>query len=600
MNHVLKQLPRGFEDYRELCERNRYYVDKTAFIKKVFAEDDSKVLLITRPRRFGKTLTMSMFKYFLELNHENPGDVSLQQSLFKGKEIMRDNQFCSAFMGQYPVILLSLKEVCGADFEESCNLLAITVSLMMKRYAYLLNSNALSDDDQHKFRLYLNSSDLRLKKHRADLCVSLRDLSEFFYQYFGKQVVLLIDEYDVPLAKAEEYGYYDDMVKLMRVFLSSALKTNNAVFKAVLTGCLRVSKESIFTGVNNFSVNSVFTEIKHLATSIGFTPEEVRNMLEYYDLEGYSNQVKHWYDGYRIADHELYCPWDVVNFCSDAYQLLKEGREHKILFNNYWIGTSSNAVIKEYMPYLNEQEAERMQRLLDGESIEFSVNEQLNYNEIRLNHGSDDFWTLLLYTGYLTVVSLKKVNSMDLMCTARIPNEEIRSCFEQNVLSYYKTSPKIESSARNIAQLLQAGEADQAADAIESVLENYVSVRDFATRAKAENYYHGFLNGLFSSCGDCIDDYRSNQEGGDGYADIMFRTRDRATGVVLELKSVKSETELDAQAATALKQIEDKEYYQGFKKRSLKRVYCYGIAFFRKECSVEMSCINVPFGEGKK
>ena len=182
---------------------------------------------------------------------------------------------------------------------------------------------------------------------------------------------------------------------------------------------------------------------------------------------------------------------------------------------------------------------------------------------------------------------------MDLMCTARIPNEEIRSCFEQNVLSYYKTSPKIESSARNIAQLLQAGEADQAADAIESVLENYVSVRDFAVRAKAENYYHGFLNGLFSSCGDCIYDYRSNQEGGDGYADIMFRTRDRATGVVLELKSVKSETELDAQAATALKQIEDKEYYQGFKKRSLKRVYCYGIAFFRKECSIEMKALEV-------
>ena len=593
MDHVLKQLPRGFEDYKELCERNRYYVDKTAFIKKVFAEDDSKVLLITRPRRFGKTLTMSMFKYFLELNHENPGDVSLQRNLFKNKAIMQDEKFCAEFMGQYPVILLSLKEICGADFEESCSLFASTISLIMKRYAYLAESNELSHDDKRQFSLYLNSTELGLKVHRADLCLSLRNLSEFLYQHFGKQVMLLIDEYDVPLAKAEEYGYYDDMVKLMRVFLSSALKTNNAVFKAVLTGCLRVSKESIFTGVNNFSVNSVFTEIEHLATGIGFTPEEVHGMLEYYGLENYSNQVKHWYDGYRIADHELYCPWDVVNFCSDAYQLLKEGRESKILFNNYWIGTSSNAVIKEYMPYLNEQEAERMQSLLDGGSIEFGVNEQLNYNEIRLNHGADDFWTLLLYTGYLTVVSIKKVNSMELRCTARIPNEEIRSCFEQNILSYYKTSPKIESSARNIAQLLQAGEADQAADAIEAVLENYVSVRDFATRAKAENYYHGFLNGLFSSCADSIDDYRSNQEGGDGYADIMFRSKDRSTGVVLELKSVKDESELDASAATALKQITDKGYYRGFKKRSLKRVYCYGIAFFRKECSVEIKELEI-------
>ena len=590
MTSALKQLPRGFEDYKELCERNRYYVDKTAFIKKVFAEDDSKVLLITRPRRFGKTLTMSMFKYFLELNHENPGDVSLQQSLFKDKEIMQDKQFCAEFMGQYPVIFLSLKDIAGRNYEIARNNLAFLIADIARQFYELKQSKLLLPEQREIFDFLI--SVVKLAEHESILSTSLSSLLSMVYRYFGKQVVLLIDEYDVPLAKAEEYGYYDDMVKFMRVFLSSALKTNNVLYKAVLTGCLRVSKESIFTGVNNFSVNSVISDLGNLSECIGFTPEEVQNMLEYYDLEGYSNQVKHWYDGYRIADHELYCPWDVVNFCSDSCIARQYGSKN-IVCQNYWVGTSSNAVIKEYMPYLNEQEAERMQRLLDGESIEFSVNEQLNYNEIRLNHGSDDFWTLLLYTGYLTVVSLKKVNSMDLMCTARIPNEEIRSCFEQNVLSYYKTSPKIESSARNIAQLLQAGEADQAADAIESVLENYVSVRDFAVRAKAENYYHGFLNGLFSSCGDCIYDYRSNQEGGDGYADIMFRTRDRATGVVLELKSVKSETELDAQAATALKQIEDKEYYQGFKKRSLKRVYCYGIAFFRKECSVVKKTVEI-------
>ena len=597
MNRLLKQLPRGFEDYKELCERNRYYVDKTAFIKKVFAEDDSKALLITRPRRFGKTLTMSMFKYFLELNHENPGDVSLQQSLFKDKEIMQDQQFCAEFMGQYPVIFLSLKDIAGRNYEVARSSLADLIGRLAQQFYELKESELLLPEQRKRFLLLLN--DTELEKDEAGLGTSLFDLLTMVRRYCGKKVILLIDEYDVPLAKAEEYGYYDDMVKLMRVFLSSALKTNNVLYKAVLTGCLRVSKESIFTGVNNFSVNSVISDLGNLSECIGFTPEEVRNMLEYYGLEGYSNQVKHWYDGYRIADHELYCPWDVVNFCSDSCTARQYGSKN-IVCQNYWVGTSSNAVIKEYMPYLNEQEAERMQRLLDGESIEFSINEQLNYNEIRLNHDADDFWTLLLYTGYLTVVSIKKVNSMDLMCTARIPNEEIRSCFEQNVLSYYKTSPKIESSARNIAQLLQAGEADKAADAIEAVLENYVSVRDFATRAKAENYYHGFLNGLFSSCGDCIDDYRSNQEGGDGYADIMFRTKDRATGVVLELKIVKNESELDTQAATALKQIEEKEYYQGFKKRSLKRVYCYGIAFFRKECSIEMSCINVPFGEEKK
>ena len=590
MTYALKQLPRGFEDYKELCERNRYYVDKTAFIKKVFAEDDSKVLLITRPRRFGKTLTMSMFKYFLELNHEKPGDVSLQQSLFKDKEIMQDKHFCAEFMGQYPVIFLSLKDIAGRNYGIARNNLAILFAGLAQQFYELKKSELLLPEQREIFDFLI--SVVKLAENESILSTSLSSLLSMVYQYFGKQVVLLIDEYDVPLAKAEEYGYYDDMVKLMRVFLSSVLKTNNVLYKAVLTGCLRVSKESIFTGVNNFSVNSVISDLGNLSECIGFTPEEVRNMLEYYGLEGYSNQVKHWYDGYRIANHELYCPWDVVNFCSDSCTARQYGSKD-IVCQNYWVGTSSNAVIKEYMPYLNEQEAERMQRLLDGESIEFAVNEQLNYNEIRLNHDADDFWTLLLYTGYLTVVSIKKVNSMDLMCTARIPNEEIRSCFEQNVLSYYKTSPKIESSARNIAQLLQAGEADKAADAIESVLENYVSVRDFATRAKAENYYHGFLNGLFSSCGDCIDDYRSNQEGGDGYADIMFRTKDRATGVVLELKSVKNESELDTQAATALKQITDKEYYQGFKKRSLKRVYCYGIAFFRKECSIEMKTLEV-------
>ena len=590
MTSVLKQLPRGFEDYKELCERNRYYVDKTAFIKKVFAEDDSKVLLITRPRRFGKTLTMSMFKYFLELNHENLGDVSLQQSLFKDKEIMQDEKFCAEFMGQYPVIFLSLKDIAGRNYEVARNNLAGLIGCLAQQFYELKESELLLPEQREIFDVLVSS--LKLAKHESILSTSLSLLLSMVYQYFSKEVILLIDEYDVPLAKAEEYGYYDDMVKLMRVFLSSALKTNNAVFKAVLTGCLRVSKESIFTGVNNFSVNSVISDLGNLSECIGFTPEEVHGMLEYYGLEGYSNQVKHWYDGYRIADHELYCPWDVVNFCSDSCTARRYG-SNDIVCQNYWVGTSSNAVIKEYMPYLNEQEAERMQSLLDGGSIEFGVNEQLNYNEIRLNHGADDFWTLLLYTGYLTVVSIKKVNSMELRCTARIPNEEIRSCFEQNILSYYKTSPKIESSARNIAQLLQAGEADQAADAIESVLENYVSVRDFATKAKAENYYHGFLNGLFSSCADSIDDYRSNQEGGDGYADIMFRSKDRATGVVLELKSVKDESELDVRAATALKQITDKGYYRGFKKRSLKRVYCYGIAFFRKECSVEIKELEI-------
>ncbi|HAH70626.1 MAG TPA: hypothetical protein DCL74_02490, partial [Succinivibrionaceae bacterium] len=255
MSHVLKQLPRGFEDYKELCERNRYYVDKTAFIKKVFAEDDSKVLLITRPRRFGKTLTMSMFKYFLELNHENLGDVSLQQSLFKDKEIMQDEKFCAEFMGQYPVISLSLKDIAGRNYEVALSILADLIGRLAQQFYELKESELLLPEQRKRFLLLLN--DTELEKDEAGLGTSLSDLLMMVRRYFGKEVILLIDEYDVPLAKAEEYGYYDDMVKLMRVFLSSALKTNNAVFKAVLTGCLRVSKESIFTGVNNFSVNSV-------------------------------------------------------------------------------------------------------------------------------------------------------------------------------------------------------------------------------------------------------------------------------------------------------------------------------------------------------
>ncbi len=582
--NVLKKLPVGITDFPTIIREKYYYVDKTIFIKEVI-EDFSLVLLITRPRRFGKSLAMDTLSEFLRINPDNPGDTSYQDALFSQTKIYEDKEFCQKYMGKYPVLFLSLNEVRGKCYQEAHGQLATAISLLAKEHQYLLDSAKLTSKDKEKFSVLLDDNLLDLPQNNKRLCNSLQFLSMMLFQHFGEKVIVLIDEYDVPLAKAYTRGYYNDMVELVSSLFSSVLKGNKVLQKGVLTGCLRVSKESIFTGLNNMTVNSVANDIGEFAEFIGFTSQEISAMLDYYGLSEQKDAVKQWYDGYRIGGIELYCPWDVISFCTKALAERKRGQTISAPAN-YWTATSGNDVIQQFMPYLNEKDAERMQTLFDGGETEFVLNEQVTYKEIGDLHLSDDFWTLLLFTGYLTCLNATKDSKDGTVCKVRIPNREIRVAFEKHISAYYKKDSAIAASSNKIADAFFAGDADKVSLLLESRLEKFVSVRDLAVKTPPEIYYHGFLNGVFSSISSQISIYRSNSEAGDGYADIVFKSNDKAVGVVIELKAVKDAKLMPKQSADALRQIQSKKYDKAFG-QGIKKVYCYGIAFFHKSCFVQ-------------
>ncbi len=578
----LKGLPVANTYLDEIIQDNLYYVDKTPYIKKVFKDNTSKVLLIARPRRFGKSLAMDTFKRFLRINPENPADTSYQEQIFKDTKIYEDKEFCKEYMGKYPVISLSLKAVSGRDYEVARGNLAGFIATIANSHEYLINSPVFTREEKKKFSLLKDSTRLALKKYESELHQSLLTISKMLYRYYGKKVVLLIDEYDVPIAKSYERGYYDDMVELIRNLLLNILKENDYFKKTVLTGCLRVSKESIFTGLNNPKVNTVTNDRDEFAACMGFTKDEVRTMLNYYGLSEYEEAVKDWYDGYRIGDSEIFCPWDVINYLDDARNNLKNGR--KVLApQSYWSATGSNNLIEEFMPYLDEQAVEGMQTLLDGGQIAITINDDLNYREIGRSHKVNDFWTLLVYTGYLTAV---ETDEQGKVCTVRIPNKEIRGAFEHCIVDYYAHSKAIaESSNEFIADLL-AGNSVGAENILKKKLKKFVSIRDMATKATPENFYHGFLNGIFSCLPISQDNFKSNAEAGDGYADIMYCSEDPQVGIIIEIKSTKDPDFLLSSATSALKQIETKKYATDFINNHVQKVYCYGIAFCRKTCYV--------------
>ena len=611
------ELPYGKDDFTKLREQNCYFVDKTPYLKQVFGIDASDVLLFTRPRRFGKTLLISMFDSFLKINPEKPFDNSKQLELFKGTKILEDKEFCDKFMGQCPVITITLKKVDGTNFKEFYESFASAVYDVALRYSYLKNSNKLDKSDKEELEHLTTKSYLLKIENQQTVKDALRTLSGLLYKEYGRRAILLIDEYDVPLAAASYRDRvnkvlyknrpdfvadcHEKMVALMKGFFD-LLKTTpgdeGAISKAVITGCLKVAKNSLFTGVNNFKVNTVLATNKDLTGIIGFTKDETLKFLKDYELENFSEKVKEHYDGYKFCDKEMFCPWDVVNFIDENYKYNLNGETDSIRTNNYWLGTTSDKSLYDYLGYLTDSDNQKMQDLVDGKSISFKLNESMNYDTLS-EHNSDDFWSLLLHTGYLTLdwektdeAELSKDGKTNKEVFARIPNLEILECFESNIKERFGNVVKRDNLALNIANALLEGNVDFVQNKLGSLLRSFVSVRDTVTKAPHENYYHGFLNGIFTNCKDNLEKYHSNYESGDGYADITFNNLDGTKACVIEIKVCKEKESRAKKANEAIEQILEKHYADAiFEDENITSVNAVGIAFSGKNCFI--SCKKI-------
>ena len=611
-NKQFLALPVTGDTFAEVREKNRYYVDKTPYLKQVFSEDEAvdenslidgtTVLLLTRPRRFGKTMLMNMFESFLNINYEKPGDTSIQDKFFKGTKILEDQKFCKKYMGQFPVISITLKDVLGDDFESAYLKLAEVVSAKANEFSFLKESPYLNEMEKAKFNLlcdeiYLKKAD---KQAISYVTSAIKSLSLMLYKHFNKQVYILIDEYDVPLAKAHAKGFHEKMVNLMSSFLGflkdpqkDPLKKTSIISKVVLTGCLKVAKNSIFTGVNNLYVNTVAEQETEYTGIIGFTKDETQKILKDYELDDFSQAVKNYYDGYKFYDKEMFCPWDVISFIRKNFNFKQTGNLDNIKPGNYWDKSSSDEALEEYLGYLTDNDNQKMQSLVDGKSISFKLNESMNYDTLS-EHKSDDFWSLLLHTGYLTVdwvqtqkEELAKENNKDIF--VRIPNLEILECFENNILDRFGKILSKDNLALNIANALLEGKVDFVQDKLGPLLRSFVSVRDTATKAPHENYYHGFLNGIFTNCKDNLGEYHSNYESGDGYPDILFKDIDCRKVAIIEIKSASVGSDLVTLSETALSQIEEKNYSEPFmSNRMIQSINAYGIAFAGKNCAVSV------------
>lgn len=555
-------LPIGIEDFKEVRKDGYYYVDKTALIQQVL-EKRSKVTLFTRPRRFGKSLNMSMLKNFFEIGTD--------AALFEGLHISKNTQMCEKYMGKYPVIAVSLKGVDAATYEEAFDQLVDIMNNSAAEFSFLQNSDSLTDYEKERFIKLLDD-----QMNQKIMGSSMLWLTKLLEKHYNKKVVVLIDEYDVPLAKAHENGYYDKMVLLIRNMFGNVLKTNNSLAFAVLTGCLRIAKESIFTGLNNFKVYSITDE--EFDETFGFTGEEVQEMLAYYGLSSCFDKVKEWYDGYRFGNTDVYCPWDVVNYCSDHQN--RPNAEMK----NYWMNTSGNEVISHFIDSINDPHMltkSELELLVSGETVVKRVDEMITYKELYSN--IDNLWSTLFMTGYLT----QRGKEMDGRYHLAIPNREICNIIVERVLALFRKD--VSKNAKLLNGFCNAMlESDSAT--VEQLLTEYmdttISIRDSFVKSLRENFYHGLLIGIFG--------YRdgwkatSNKESGDGFSDILIEVNenDSRMGIVLELKYSKSEKALDKDCQAALQQITDKNYEQALRENGYQNILKYGIAFYHKKCRV--------------
>ena len=558
MENRLK-LPVGIENFEEIRRNQYYYIDKTKLIEQLF-DSLGKVSLFTRPRRFGKTLNMSMLKSFFEIGTD--------PSLFDGLYISKNQDLCKQHLGQYPVVFLSLKGVEGLSFSEARRRCIQLIKREAERFYVLKDSQRLLDIDKKRYRELLEMKD---QPEEVEIIMSsIKTLSDLLYKHYGKKAVILIDEYDVPLDKAFQYGYYREMLHFIRGLLGEVLKTNDSLAFAVLTGCLRVSKESIFTGLNNFKILSI-TDTR-FDEQFGFTDTEVRTLLSDYQMKDRFAEVKEWYDGYHFGNADVYCPWDVVNFVDRA----KDDREAKP--EAYWINTSGNDLVKRFIDKANKTTKSEIERLINGEAIEKELRLELTYEEI--DQSIENLWSVLFTTGYLTQTGRPKDGAYRLI----IPNREVREVFRLQINEWFKKS--IFSNTERLTAFWKAfeeGDTEGVEQYLNRILSNSISVFDTkARREEKESSYHNLLVGILTGNADWL--VKSNVEAGEGFADIIVETDDPDAGIVVELKYTKNFDELKAASQKALDQIRDRRYQEYLLNDERKNIRLYGIAFCKKRC----------------
>ena len=566
---VRKKLPIGIENFEEFSSEEFYYVDKTLFIKELL-QNWGKVNLFTRPRRFGKSLNMSMLKCFFETGSD--------PALFEGLKIMQEKDLCEKYMGKIPVISISLKSVGGLQYDSAVAALRTVIGNEAGRFRFLRDSAKLDEDDKNSYNQLINVEVKGSSKYAMPddaLIDSLKTLSLLLEKHYGQKTILLIDEYDVPLDKAFQRGYYDEMVSLIRSLFDNVLKTNDSLYFAVLTGCLRISRESIFTGLNNPKVHTL-SDVRY-DEYFGFIDAEVDELLEFYSLSSYKDVFRDWYDGYHFGDTNVYCPWDVINYCDEL--LAAPSAPPK----NYWANTSGNDLIRRMLKNANLTTKNEVEELLNGGQITKRINQELTYREI--DDSIENVWSVLYATGYLTGMHVEQEDA-DIF-RLWIPNGEIRKLFYELVEDWFREVTRSDTS--KISRFCAAFPAGDAA-AIQEMLGDYlwdsISVRDTAVRRNMkENFYHGMLLGLLQNQDNWL--VKSNAETGEGYSDISIQTSDR-TGIVIELKYA-DDGNLEKACGEALGQIEEKKYAEGLKRRGTKKIIKYGIAFYEKECMVVMA-----------
>ncbi len=553
-----KRLPVGIENFEKIRRDGFYYVDKTDLIKELL-ENWGEVNLFTRPRRFGKTLNMSMFQCFFE--------IGCDKSLFDGLRIAEESTLCETYMGKFPVISISLKGIDAADYETARNLMVKVVNEEARRFQFLTESSRLTDTDKMLFGQLLQK-----EMDDETLFCSLRELTELLRKHYEKQVIVLIDEYDVPLAKANELGYYDEMVRLIRGIFGSALKTNHNLYFAVLTGCLRVAKESIFTGVNNFNTFTI-TDVD-FDEYFGFTDAEVKEMLEEYQLGSSYEDVREWYDGYRFGNVDVYCPWDVICYVN------KRRTDPALQPQNYWLNTSGNEVVRHFIEALGDGVTKtEMERLIGGEIVQKEIHEEMTYHDLYADMGN--VWSVLFMTGYLTQRGRADGNLYNLV----IPNREIRNIFTEQIMKMFQEQAEQDGETLGrFCDALEQGNAEEVERCFTGYMRKTVSIRDtFVRKATKENFYHGMLIGLLGFKEGWT--VMSNREAGDGFSDIQILIDDAETGIVIEVKYAQN-GDLEAECQKALTQMRALHYEDGMRNAGMQKVFKYGIACWKKTCKV--------------
>lgn len=559
----LKRLPVGLDDFKEIRKSEFYYIDKTKLIEQVL-ENWSKVNLFTRPRRFGKTLNMSMLKWFFEIGTDT--------TFFDGLYISKNQALCEEHMGKYPVVLLSLKSVEGLTFEEARASLCELIAGEVRRFKFLEKSDRLDDDEKNAYHDLIFIQNLKETILGTKLKFSLKKISELLYKHYGQKAIILIDEYDVPLDKAFQHGYYREMVTLIRGLFGEAFKTNDFLQFAVLTGCLRISKESIFTGLNNFKVYAA-NDLRY-DEAFGFTNEEVKRLLADYHLEEHFAEVKEWYDGYHFGNADIYCPWDVINYVDD---LVFDPQARP---KSYWINSSGNELVKRFIDKADTTTRDEIEELIAGYAVEKRIRMDLTYDEI--DNTIDNVWSVLFTTGYLT----QEGREMDGIYRLIIPNKEVREVFVLQISEWFnRVVANDRASTEKINRGFLEGNVEDIQRELTHFLGESISVLDTKARnEEKEIFYHGILIGILKSNVSWA--VRSNRESGDGYADILIKPKNPDVGIVIELKYARSFKELDQACERALEQIRDRRYDEALREDGRSEILAYGIAFWKKRCKV--------------